>query len=258
MITAGIDIGTEVTKVVILSDDKIAAWHVSSEGNEDTAKSVEKVLYQAVAKAGLHLEKVQKIAVTGLYDIQMPFMYAQVSETKCIAMGVDWLLPSTRIALDLGVWKSLVLKCQHGIPIKVARNDKCASGTGKYLDIVASILGTGIEEMADLSLRSGENVAVESTCAVFAESEVISLLHMKHRREDIARGAMRGLAKRIYPLLLEVGLEKDVSVVGGLARNKGLVMAIEELVGYNVLVPPEPQIVAALGAALILQDRTNF
>ena len=255
MITAGIDIGTEATKVVILNDDKIASWHISGAGNEETTKLAEKALYQAIAEAGINPAEVWKLAVTGPCDIQMPLAHEQVSETKCISAGVDWLLPSTRIAADLGVWKSLVLKCQHGIPIKIARNDKCASGTGKYLDIVASILGTGIEEMAELSLNSKEYIAVESTCAVFAESEVISLLHMKHRREDIARGAIMGLAKRIHPLLLEVGLEKDVTLIGGLARNKGLVTAIEELLGHSVLIPPEPQIVAALGAALILQGR---
>lgn len=255
MITAGIDIGTEATKVVILNDNEIASWYVLGASDEDTIKSGEKALYKAVAKAGLNPEDIRKLIVTGLSNIQIPLTHEKASETLCISTGVDWLIPSTRTVLDLGVWKSLIIKCQHGRPIKIARNDKCASGTGKYLDIVARILGTGIEEMSELSLSSKEHVVVESTCAVFAESEVISLLHMKYKREDIARGALMGLAKRIHPLLLEVGLEKDITLVGGLAQNKGLVMVMKELLGYSLCVPPEPQIVAALGAALIGQGR---
>jgi len=257
MITAGIDVGTEATKVVILRNSEIASWHVLIGGDEDAARLGEKALHQAVAKAGINPTEVQNLAATGLGGIQMPFVNEQVPLAMCIARGVDWLLPSTRTALDLGAGKSLVVKCHHGRPIKITRNDKCASETGKYLDIVAKILGIGSEEMADLSLRSGEYVEIQSTCTVFAESEVISLLHMKRRPEDIARGALRGLAKRIYPLLLEVGLERDVSLVGGVARNRGLVVALEELLGYDLLVPPEPQIVAALGAGLIAQGRVT-
>lgn len=258
MITAGIDVGTEATKIVILRDNNIASWHVLNTGDEDAARLGDKALHEAAVKANLSPAEIERLAVTGLCDIQMPLLHEQVPETKCIAMGVNWLLPSTRIVVDLGVWKSLVLKCQNGIPTKIARNDKCASGTGKYLDVVARIIGIGIEEMADLSLRSEKYVAVESTCTVFAESEVISLLHMQHRREDIAKGALMGLAKRIHPLILELGMERDVTLVGGLAHNKGLVIAIEELLGHNLLVPPEPQIVGALGAALISQGRANF
>ena len=149
----------------------------------------------------------------------------------------------------------LPTRLQHGRLLKIARNDKCASGTGKYLDIVADVLGIRVEEMSDLSIKSKENVEVQSTCAVFAESEVISLLHMKNRPEDIARGALRGLSRRIYSLLLEVDLERDVTLVGGVAHNRGLVIALEELLRYKLQVPPEPQMVVALGAGLIAQER---
>jgi predicted CoA-substrate-specific enzyme activase len=255
MVTAGIDVGTETTKVVVLSNSEIVSRHIFIGGDEDAARLGAKALHQAAAKAGMNPTDIQNIAATGLGGIQMPFVNEQVPEAMCIAKGVDWLLPSTRTALDLGAAKSLAVKCDHGKPIKIARNDKCASGTGIYLEIVSKILGIGIEEMADLSLRSKEYVELQSTCAVFGESEAISLIQMKKRPEDIARGALRGLAKRTYPLLLEVGLERDVTLLGGVARNRGLVIALEELLGHNLLVPPEPQIVAALGAGLIAQER---
>jgi predicted CoA-substrate-specific enzyme activase len=255
MIAAGIDVGTETTKVVILNNKEIASWHLLAEGDENAARLGEKALSKAAHKAGIKPADIQNLAVTGLVGIQFPFLNEQLPEAMCIAKGIEWLLPSTRTALDLGAGKSLVVKCHHGRPIKIARNDKCAFGTGKYLDIVGKILGMGSEEMATLFLKSKEDVDIQSTCAVFVESEVISLLHMKSRPEDIARGALRGLAKRIYPLLLEVGMEREVTLVGGLARNRGVVAAFEELLGHNLLVPPEPQIVAALGAALITQER---
>lgn len=255
MITAGIDVGTEATKIVILRNNEIAFWHILAAGDENAASLAEMALHQAAAKVGMNPENVQYVGATGLSGIQMPFVNEHLPEAMCIAKGVDWLLPSTRTTLDMGAVKSLALKCHYGRPIKIARNDNCATGTGKYLSVVSKILGIEIEEMADLSLRSKEDVEVQSTCTVFAESEVISLLHMKSRPEDIAKGALRGLAKRLYALLLGVGLEKDVTLVGGVARNKGLVAILEELLGHNVLVPPEPQIVAALGAALIARRK---
>jgi predicted CoA-substrate-specific enzyme activase len=255
MVTAGIDVGTEFTKVVILNNSEIVSWHVLIGGDEDAVRLGEKALHQAAAKAGMNPTDIQNLAATGLIGIYMPFVNEQVPEAVCIAKGVDRLLPSTRTALDLGAGKSVAVKCHHGRANKIARHDQCAAGTGTYLAIIAKILGIRVEEMADLSLRSREYVEVQSICAVFGESEVISLLHTKRRPEDIARGTMRGLAKRIYPLLLEVGLEMDVALVGGVARNRGLVIALEELLGYNLLVPPEPQIVAALGASLIAQER---
>jgi predicted CoA-substrate-specific enzyme activase len=253
MITAGIDVGTETTKVIILSDNEIVSWRVLVGGEEGAITLAKRALDEAAAKAGVNSTDIQKLIATGLGGINIPFVNDRESEAMCTARGADWLLPSTRIALDLGAGKSVAVKCYNGRATKVARNDSCASGTGKYLEIVANVLRMGIQEMADLSLRAREYVEVQSTCAVFAESEIISLLHMKKRPEDIVRGALRGLVKRIYPLLLEVGLEKDVTVVGGVARNKGLIRALEELMGFSVFVPPEPQIVAALGAALIAQ-----
>jgi predicted CoA-substrate-specific enzyme activase len=255
VVTAGIDVGTETTKAVVLSNNKIVSWQVLIGGDEDAAVLGLEALNQAAAKAGMKPADIQHLVATGLGGIQLPFVNEQVPEAMCIAKGIDWLLPSTRIALDLGAAKSIAVKCHHGSPTKIARNDKCASGTGVYLEIVSHILGIGIGEMAELSLKSKENVELQSMCAVFAESEAISLIQMKKRPEDIAKGALRGLAKKTYPLLLEVGLERDVALLGGVAQNRGLVIALEELCGHNLLVPPEPQIVAALGASLIAQGR---
>lgn len=254
MITAGIDVGIETTKVVVLNDNKIVSRSIYIGGNEDAVKLGEKALYQAANDAGLSTSDIDCIAATGIGGIQLSFAGKRAPEVSCIARGIDYLLPSTGTAMDLGAGKSLAIRCDHGKAIKIARNDKCASGTGKYLDIVAAILGIDIAEMTDLSLKSKEPAEVQGTCAVFAESEVISLVHTGTKPEDIAKGALVGLARRVYPLLLEVGMEREVSLLGGVALNKGLVNALQELAGFALQVPAEPQIVTALGAALFAQE----
>jgi predicted CoA-substrate-specific enzyme activase len=257
MITAGIDVGIETTKVVVLDEGAIVSRRIYIGGNEDAVKLGEKALYQAAKDAGLNTSDIDHIAATGIGDINFSFAGKRVPEVSCIARGIDFLLPSTRTALDLGAGKSLAVRCEHGKAIKIARNDKCASGTGKYLDIVAAILGIDIAEMTGLSLKSGEPAEVQGTCAVFAESEVISLVHTGTKPEDIARGALIGLARRVYPLLLEIGMEREVSLLGGVALNKGLVNALQDLAGFALQVPEEPQIVTALGAALIAREETT-
>lgn len=257
MITAGIDIGTETTKVVILDNNEVIAREVLIGGDEDAVGLGKKALEQATAKAGIELTDIKNIIATGLVGINIPFASGQVAESMCIARGVERVLPSTMIALDLGASKSLVVKCNHGKPIKIARNGKCAAGTGKYLEIVSKLLGVETDEMTGLFLKSKADIDFQSTCAVFLESEVISLIHMKTSPEDIARGAIMGLAKRTYPLLLDVGLEEKITLVGGLAGNRGIAIALEELLGQKLLVPPEPQIVAALGAAIIARERAS-
>jgi benzoyl-CoA reductase subunit D len=253
MVTAGIDVGTETAKAVILKDGMIVSWHTLVGGEEDAESLAEKVLHQAIAKAEMEPADIQNIVATGLVSSHVPFINKQVPEALCIAKSVNWLFPTTRIALDLGVGKSVAIKCLQGIPTKIARNDKCAFGTGKYLDVVGKVLGINSEEMANIPVSLEKYVEVQSMCVVFAESEVVSLLHAKEKPEEIARGAIRGLAKKIYPLLIEVGLEKDVTLIGGGARNKALVSILEELIEFSVLIPPEPQIVAALGASIIAE-----
>jgi (R)-2-hydroxyacyl-CoA dehydratese activating ATPase len=253
MITAGIDVGTQTIKAVILNNGNIASWCVLVVGNESSANLGQKVLGQAAGIAGINISDIDEIATTGICEIPMPSKVKSLSEVLCITKGIEYLFPSARIALDLGAGKSLAIRFENGIPIKIARQDKCASGTGRYLEIVAKILGISVEEMADLSIQSKNPVEVQGTCAVFAESEVISLVHTGAKLNDIVKGTLTGLAKRIYPLLIEVGPVVQAALVGGMAKNKGFVVALQELSGCDFIIPPEPQIVAALGAALIIR-----
>jgi (R)-2-hydroxyacyl-CoA dehydratese activating ATPase len=253
MISAGIDIGTQNIKAVILNNRNIVAWRVLAVGNESSANLGQKILAQAAGMAGINISDINAVATTGICEIPLNLKVKAFSEVLCIAKGIEYLCPSTQIAMDLGAGKSLAIRFEKGIPIKIARQDKCASGTGRYLEMVAKILGINVEEMTNLSSQSKQPVEVQGTCAVFAESEVISLVHTGSNLNDIVKGALTGLARRIYPLLIEVGPVGQTALVGGMAKNKGLVIALQELAGCDFIIPSEPQIVAALGAALIIQ-----
>ena len=134
-------------------------------------------------------------------------------------------------------------------------NDKCAAGTGRFLEVMASALGVEIEEMGDLILRSNEKVEVSSMCTVFAESEVISLFAKGHNKADIASGISDSIARRITGLIGQVGLREQIVMSGGVAKNKGVVRAIESRIGTSLFVPEEPQIIGALGAAIVASER---
>lgn len=199
----------------------------------------------------------ENIVSTGIGSEYIPFARSQATESSCCARGGSWLWPSVDTLIDMGANKCLVVKCQNGRPLNTVRNDRCASGTGRFLKVAAKPLGIDVEEMGRVSLQSRGEVEISSTCAVFAESEIISLIHLKHRSEDIAKAVFRGLAQRIYTSLLKVGFQRDLLMVGGIACNIGMVKAIEELAGCPVIVPENPILAGALGAALIAVDRAR-
>ncbi len=211
-------------------------------------------LNQAAEKAKVSVNDVGHIVATGVGRKYITLATEESPEFLCLSKGIDFLLPSTRTLLDLGARKSLAVKCSGGKTMKFATSSKCAAGTGTYLEMVANVLNVNIYEMGELFFKSKESLEMESTCAVFAESEIISLVHAGAKPEDIVKGVFRGLAGRIYSQLLEVGIEKHVAVVGGVAKSKAMVSALEEKVGFKILVPENPEIVGALGAALIAQE----
>jgi len=255
MIITGIDAGTENMKVVILADDRILSHSVFPQGRGPTVFVAERALSEAIEKAGITLGEIGYVVATGVGSEHIPFAHQRATESSCDARGVSWLLPSADTLIDMGADKCLVVKLQNRKPVNIARSDRCASGTGRFLKIVAQPLGIEVEEMGRLSLQSHEDVDISNTCAVFAESEIISLIHFRHRPQDIAKAVFKGLARRIYPMIIKVGFEKELIMIGGIAKNVGMVKAMEEQAGCHILVPEEPMIVGALGAALIGAER---
>jgi predicted CoA-substrate-specific enzyme activase len=247
---AGIDAGTETLKVAILGENGELSWAIITVGDETTDSVAQKVLVQAAQKLHLSLKDIDYITATGTDAENVIVAHRQLSEVLCLAKGIDFLMPSTRTLIDIGALKTLGVRCSGGSLLKFVTSSKCAVGTGAFLEAAANVLGISVSEMDELAFKAKKDVEIESTCAVFAESEIISLVHSGNEPECIARGVFKGLAKRIYSLLLELGMERDVVLVGGLARSKAMVSALEEVIGFKILVPDTPEIVSALGAAL--------
>jgi (R)-2-hydroxyacyl-CoA dehydratese activating ATPase len=247
----------ETTKAVIIRNNKEYFWAVVQGGTESTILSAQIALKQVLEKAHVTLNDIEYLIATGRGKEYITFANMDLTESLCLAKGINFLLPSTRTLIDLGSRKSLALKCRDGKVIKLATSNKCAAGTGTYLEMVSNILKTDISKMSEMYFKSQEKLEIQSICVVFAESEIISLVHEGVKPEDIIKGVFRGLAERIYSQLLELGVESDFAVVGGVARSKAMIVALEELVGIKATVPENPEIVSALGAAIIAQEKRS-
>ncbi|MDY7034961.1 MAG: acyl-CoA dehydratase activase [Thermodesulfobacteriota bacterium] len=251
VITAGIDAGLQNIKVAILKGKDILSLVNFPACNKSIAVATLEALKMAAEQVQLLLDDIEYITATGSGMGDIPFVKNRISEFICLTKGINYFFPSVDIVLDIGVQKTLVVKCKHGMPIKIGYNDRCASGTGRYLEMAANILGLQLEESGRLSLQSESPVEVTSNCAVFAESEIISLVHAGNRPEDILKGVYKSLASSLYPLLLKTGLEKNsvTALCGGVVKNMGIVEALREMVG-NLYIPDQPEMISAIGAAL--------
>lgn len=257
MMTVGVDAGAENTKVVILGDNRILSHSIISQGIDKILSVAQRAMQEAVTHAGVKPEEIANIVATGIGSEYIPFAQSHATELSCCARGGSWLWPSADTLIDMGENKCMVVKCQNERPLNTICNERCASCTARFLKIAANPLGLDLEEMGRVSLESQGGVEISSTCAVFVESEIISLIHMKHRPEDIAKAVFRGLARRIYTMMVKVGFQRDVLMVGGVACNVGMVKAIEEQAGCPIIVPENPILTGALGAALIAAERAR-
>ena len=255
MITAGIDAGQETIKVVIMADGRVLGQALEAAGGEPTETVAQRVLDKVLREAGLTPSDLAYIVATGTGRKQVPAAHQQVPDVPCLARAATFLVPSARTVIDMGAEKCLTLRCNaQGKPVNFSLNDKCASGAGIFFETVAKMLRVPIAEIGPLSLQAQEDVKIRSTCAVFAESEVISLVHKKTKPAEILRGIHEGVALRIYAMLNKTGLEQDIIMTGGVARNVGFVQAMQQQLGLAVLVPEQAEMAGALGAALLAKD----
>jgi benzoyl-CoA reductase subunit D len=251
MITAGIDVGAQTIKVIILKDGEVAARSMVMAG-WDPVGPTEEAMDQANAQARLARSDIQNIVATGLGRKSVPFAQGHSSEVACTAKGAAWLRPSVRTVIDVGAEESRAAKCTAtGQVMDFAKNDKCAAGVGAYVEAMARALEISIDEMAALSLASQQLVPLSATCVVFAESEVVSLIHAETPKSDIAHAINDAIAVRVRSMVQRVKVEPDVALVGGMAQNAGFLSCLQKHLGTAVWVPEHPQMVGALGAALI-------
>ncbi len=252
---AGIDIGSVFTKAVLLKNGKIVAFEVVASGG-NYREATNKALKQALARASISLKNISKIVITGVGADSSTIPSRQVSDISGQAKGVNYLFPAARTVIDIGGQSSKVIKITpEGNVIDFIISEKCAAGSGRFLQIISRILGIKIEDMGPLSLKSKQPVDFTTSCAVFAESETISRIAEGANKEDILSGVHKAIAVRIANLVTRLGLESACVVTGGGAEDSGLVTKINEALGIKVLIPDRPRITAALGAACIAAQK---
>jgi len=252
--TAGIDTGSLSTDVVILRNGCVVAQSVVPTGSNAEA-AVRAAYSEALAEAGLIESNIDRVVATGYGRGGVEFADKAVTEITCHAVGARRLYPEAASVIDIGGQDSKVIRLDsNGRVEDFAMNDKCAAGTGRFLEVMAHALDTDVASMGELARSATADIRVSSTCTVFAESEVVALVAKGVAREDIIRGLHRAVAERIYGMLTRLRAGPPYVMTGGVAKNSGVVEAIGERLGCAVFVPEEPRIVGALGAAILAES----
>lgn len=249
--TLGIDVGSTASKCIILKDGKEIVGKSLIDvgaGTSGPSRAIEAVLEDA----GLKKEDMAFTLATGYGRTSLMDGIAdkQMSELSCHAKGAYFLFPKVHTVIDIGGQDVKVLRVEDGVMTNFQMNDKCAAGTGRFLEMMARTLEVDISELGPLSLKSTENIEISSMCSVFAESEVISLIARNKETSDIAHGIHMAIAAKAISLMRRVGLEPRFMMTGGVAKNPGVVKVLEEQLKAPLFISEEPEIVGALGAAL--------
>ena len=250
----GIDIGAVSAKSVILHDNSLVAYAILDTGFnvEKIAKAVTQLVLE---KAKITFKDLQGVIATGYGRIAVPFADKKVTEITCHAKGVHHLMPGVKTVIDIGGQDSKGIRVNEaGHVIDFVMNDKCAAGTGRFLEVMAKALELKIDDLGVVSLRSKNPCYISSVCTVFAESEVVSLRAEGKSREDIIAGIHKSIANRIGSMVSQIGYEEFVVLTGGVAKNQGVIKALEDEFKTPIRIPENPQITGALGAALMVSD----
>lgn len=255
---AGVDIGSVTAKTVILKDGQIVGRSIIP-----TAVSSEKsglaALEKALSNASLSRSDLKYIIATGYGRIAAPYANKTITEITCHAKGANYLNPTTRTIIDMGGQDCKAMRVnEEGHVIDFVLNDKCAAGTGRFLEVVTRVFELTLDELGPLSMKSRDNerVPISSTCTVFAESEIVSLMARGESPENILSGVHYAIAYRIAGMFTRTGVEDEVFFSGGVAKNIGMKKALEETMGKRIVVSAEdPQLVGALGAALLAREK---
>ncbi len=251
MITTGIDVGAKNVKVVIQKDGKVLGKGSVLAGL-DTATAITQAFDAALKDAGVARDKIEKIYATGAGRKEVHDADDSYTEVGADAAGVAHILPEVRTVIDVGAEEGRAIRVDdRGKVVDFAINERCAAGAGAFTEAMARALEVPLEELGPLSLTSTKAVPMNAQCAVFGESEVVSLIHQKTAKRDIARAVHDAMATRITSMARRVGVEPPVALIGGVAHNPGFVDSLRRDLEVEVLVPDDPDFVSALGAALL-------
>ena len=250
--------GSLSTDVVIIDQDANIIGSAIVPTGAGSTKAAEAAMDAALAAAGIKAGDLLFTVGTGYGRTAVPFSQKTVTEISCHAKGASRLFPDCRTVIDIGGQDSKVIRIgPEGKVLDFAMNDKCAAGTGRFLEVMAAKLEVGLDALGDLSLSAEGEVSISSVCTVFAESEIVSLVAKNHPIEEIVKGLHRSVVGRVMGMARAVGVEGPVTMTGGVAKNKGVTALFEESLGEKLSVAEEPQIVGALGAALIARQEAG-
>ncbi len=247
----GIDAGSSFVKAAVFGEGKLRSYSILPSGG-NYAQAARKAAEAALERAGLSFNDITNTAATGWGAAAVDFARRTAAEISCHGAGVFYLFPSARTAVDIGGQFSRAIRLDdQGRATHFVQNEKCAAGSGRFLQVIARILHMKVEDIGELSLKSANPVKFTTGCAVFAESEAVSRIAEGASPADILAGIHKAMAAKIVNLILRLGISEDCVVTGGGAKDMGLVRTLENELGVKVLVPEEPRISAALGAALL-------
>jgi benzoyl-CoA reductase subunit D len=255
MITAGIDCGAKNTKTIILKDGKIIGRGSTTTGF-DQEKAVEDSLANAISDSGVKREDVEKIVGTGSGKKSVTMADDTVNDIKAMGKGACFFFPNAKTVADVGAEEGRAAKLEdNGSAVDFAINEKCAAGAGAFIEAMGRALETPLEEMGPLALTSDKEIPMNAQCAIFAESEVVGLIHAKTEKKDISKAIHDSMASRIVSMIRRIGVNEDVVMIGGVAYNPGFVEAMKrELKLDNIFIPEKPEYGMAVGAAVLAQD----
>lgn len=245
MVTAGLDIGSRSIELVLIKECGTVIHSCKEETTFDYLGQTEKML------AGVTFDR---LLVTGYgrHLVSKALGFGHVTEIKAHAAGVFKLFPEVRTVLDIGGQDTKVISLDDsGRVVRFEMNDRCAAGTGRFLEVMAQALGCRVYELGDMALKGDRDIAINSTCTVFAETEVVSLKAKGADATDVARAIVRSVAQRASTMIKRVGLRSAVAFCGGVARNSAIVREIGACLDAHVFVPPEPDFTGAIGAAIL-------
>ena len=257
MITAGLDLGTQSVKAVIVKDGKVVARSKAFSGF-DPAKAAEQTISEALDQAGISMSDVAHVTATG-----SGMELAANSNSTVSMMGADakagvHMFPNARTIIDVGAEEARAVKCDdNGIMMDFVVNERCAAGAGAFIEAMARALEVKLEDMGPLSLKAERASSINASCVIFGESDVVSLIHRQESKPEIARAIFEAMADRVSSMVHRLGVNPEVLLVGGVAKDIGFVTSLKRKLGVDILIPEYPEYVGALGAALVASNRVK-
>ncbi len=253
----GIDIGSAYSKGVLITDSQLFACHVIPSG-ANYCTAAESIRQELLKQATLTQDDINNAVATGAGAANAYFASRKVSDMVCTARGINSIFPKARTAIDVAGQSTKVMRIDaKGLVTNFAVSEKCAAGSGRFIEVIANVLRIDLKDFGPLSLKSKSPIAFSTGCAVFGESEAVTRVAEGILKEDIAAGVNKALASKISSLVKKIKLLEPCAICGGGALNIGLVRTVEQELNIQLLIPPQPQIIAALGAAIIARS-SNF